>query len=114
MLVLQVCYAKELKEGFVEYAEEVAKLMVPLLKFYFHDDILLVQLKLCRNLNPPSLRGDQLSVKKVSVVLDSCTGPSGRSRVHAAVAGVCAGPGPPVPVRHVEVHVRPSCQSHRH
>ncbi|CAL1597860.1 unnamed protein product [Knipowitschia caucasica] len=35
-----VCYAKELKEGFMEYAEEVAKLMVPLLKFYFHDDIL--------------------------------------------------------------------------
>ncbi|XP_055020166.1 importin-5 [Boleophthalmus pectinirostris] len=34
-----VCYAKELKEGFVEYAEEVAKLMVPLLKFYFHDGV---------------------------------------------------------------------------
>lgn len=37
----QVCYAKELKEGFVEYTEQVVKLMVPLLKFYFHDDILL-------------------------------------------------------------------------
>uniref|UniRef100_A0A670KHC7 Importin-5 n=1 Tax=Podarcis muralis TaxID=64176 RepID=A0A670KHC7_PODMU len=36
-----VCYAKELKEGFVEYTEQVVKLMVPLLKFYFHDDILL-------------------------------------------------------------------------
>lgn len=36
----QVCYAKELKEGFVEYTEQVVKLMVPLLKFYFHDDIL--------------------------------------------------------------------------
>nr|XP_021523588.1 importin-5 [Aotus nancymaae] len=35
-----VCYAKELKEGFVEYTELVVKLMVPLLKFYFHDDIL--------------------------------------------------------------------------
>ncbi|CAL8301504.1 unnamed protein product [Gadus morhua 'NCC'] len=35
-----VCYAKELKEGFVEYTEQVVKLMVPLLKFYFHDDIL--------------------------------------------------------------------------
>ncbi|KAG8137568.1 hypothetical protein E2320_004795 [Naja naja] len=34
-----VCYAKELKEGFVEYTEQVVKLMVPLLKFYFHDDI---------------------------------------------------------------------------
>ena len=38
--LLQVCYAKELKEGFVEYTEQVVKLMVPLLKFYFHDDIL--------------------------------------------------------------------------
>lgn len=36
-----MCYAKELKEGFVEYTEQVVKLMVPLLKFYFHDDILL-------------------------------------------------------------------------
>lgn len=40
--VFQVCYAKELKEGFVEYTEQVVKLMVPLLKFYFHDDILLI------------------------------------------------------------------------
>lgn len=37
-----MCYAKELKEGFVEYTEQVVKLMVPLLKFYFHDDILLM------------------------------------------------------------------------
>uniref|UniRef100_H2YPJ6 Importin N-terminal domain-containing protein n=1 Tax=Ciona savignyi TaxID=51511 RepID=H2YPJ6_CIOSA len=35
-----VCYARELKEGFVDYVEEVVKLMGPLLKFYFHDDIL--------------------------------------------------------------------------
>lgn len=34
MLVL---YAKELKEGFAPYAEEVVQLMVPLLKFYFHE-----------------------------------------------------------------------------
>ncbi|CAC5392691.1 IPO5 [Mytilus coruscus] len=34
-----VCYARELKEGFAEYAEEVVKTMVPLLKFYFEDDI---------------------------------------------------------------------------
>lgn len=39
-VVFQVCYAKELKEGFAEYTEQVVKLMVPLLKFYFHDDIL--------------------------------------------------------------------------
>lgn len=34
-----VCYARELKEGFAPYAEEVAKLMVPMLKFYFHDGV---------------------------------------------------------------------------
>ncbi|XP_048834790.1 importin-5 [Brienomyrus brachyistius] len=34
-----VCYAKELKEGFVEYTEQVVKMMVPLLKFYFHDGV---------------------------------------------------------------------------
>ncbi|XP_033637766.1 importin-5-like isoform X2 [Asterias rubens] len=32
-----VCYARELKEAFADYTEEVAKIMVPLLKFYFHD-----------------------------------------------------------------------------
>lgn len=34
-----MCYAKELKEGFVDYTEQVVKLMVPLLKFYFHDGV---------------------------------------------------------------------------
>lgn len=34
-----VCYARELKEGFVNYAEEVVSLMVPMLKFYFHDGV---------------------------------------------------------------------------
>jgi importin-5 len=34
-----VCYARELKEGFVNYTEEVTKLMVPLFKFYFHDGV---------------------------------------------------------------------------
>ncbi|GAB1601055.1 importin-5-like [Argonauta hians] len=34
-----VCYAKELKEGFAEYTEEVVRLIVPLLKFVFHDDV---------------------------------------------------------------------------
>jgi hypothetical protein len=34
-----VCYAKELKEGFSSYTEEVTKLMVPLFKFYFHDGV---------------------------------------------------------------------------
>jgi hypothetical protein len=34
-----VCYARELKEGFADDAEEVVKLMVPMLKFYFHDGV---------------------------------------------------------------------------
>lgn len=34
-----VCYARELKEGFANYAEEVVSLMVPMLKFYFHDGV---------------------------------------------------------------------------
>ena len=34
-----VCYARELKEAFSDYTEEVVKLMVPLLKFYFHDGV---------------------------------------------------------------------------
>ena len=34
-----VCYARELKEHFVEYAEQTVWLMVPMLKFYFHDGV---------------------------------------------------------------------------
>lgn len=34
-----VCYARELKEGFADYAEQVVRLMIPLLKFYFHDGV---------------------------------------------------------------------------
>lgn len=34
-----VCYARELKEGFAPYTEEVVKLLVPLLKFCFHDGV---------------------------------------------------------------------------
>lgn len=34
-----VCYARELKGAFSDYVEEVTKLMVPLLKFYFHDGV---------------------------------------------------------------------------
>ncbi|XP_077293524.1 karyopherin beta 3 isoform X2 [Arctopsyche grandis] len=34
-----VCYARELKEGFAAYAEDVVKLMVSLFKFYFHDGV---------------------------------------------------------------------------
>jgi len=34
-----VCYARELKEHFADYCEEVVTLMVPMLKFYFHDGV---------------------------------------------------------------------------
>ena len=34
-----VCYARELKEHFVDYTEQTVKLMVPMLKFYFHDGV---------------------------------------------------------------------------
>ncbi len=34
-----VCYARELKEHFVDYAEQTVRLMVPMLKFYFHDGV---------------------------------------------------------------------------
>jgi len=33
------CYADELEEGFFPYVDEVAKLMVPLLKFFYHDGV---------------------------------------------------------------------------
>lgn len=33
------CYADELKEGFYPYVEQVTQLMVPLLKFYFHEEV---------------------------------------------------------------------------
>lgn len=34
-----VCYAKELKEAFSPYADEVVKIMVGHIKFYFHDGL---------------------------------------------------------------------------
>ena len=33
------CYADELKEGFYPYVEQVTGIMVPLLKFYFHEGV---------------------------------------------------------------------------
>ncbi|KAL0280849.1 UNVERIFIED_CONTAM: hypothetical protein PYX00_002016 [Menopon gallinae] len=33
------CYARYLGDGFADYAEDVVKLMVPLLKFYFHEGV---------------------------------------------------------------------------
>ena len=34
-----VCYARELKEGFGDYVDQVSELMIPLLKLYFHDGV---------------------------------------------------------------------------
>ncbi|CAB4063018.1 IPO5 [Lepeophtheirus salmonis] len=34
-----VCYARELKEHFVDYVEDTVKLMVPMLKFLLHDKV---------------------------------------------------------------------------
>lgn len=34
-----VCYARELKHGFVTYVEETVKILIPLLKFYFHEGV---------------------------------------------------------------------------
>ncbi|PSC74524.1 ARM repeat-containing [Micractinium conductrix] len=33
------CYADELREGFYPYVEQVTQIMVPLLKFYFNEDV---------------------------------------------------------------------------
>ena len=33
------CYANELKEGFYPYVEPVMQLMLPLLKFYVHEEV---------------------------------------------------------------------------
>lgn len=34
-----VCYARELREPFAPYVEQVARIVVPHLKFYFHDGV---------------------------------------------------------------------------
>lgn len=34
-----VCYVDELREGFFPFVKEVTDLMVPLLKFYFHEEV---------------------------------------------------------------------------
>lgn len=33
------CYMDELKQGFLPYVKQVADIMVPLLKFYFHEEV---------------------------------------------------------------------------
>lgn len=33
------CYADELKDGFFPYVQKVSEIMVPLLKFWFHEEV---------------------------------------------------------------------------
>lgn len=33
------CYAEELREGFLPYVQQVTDIMVPLLKFWFHEEV---------------------------------------------------------------------------
>lgn len=98
----QVCYAKELKEGFVEYTEQVVKLMVPLLKFYFHDDILSLS-------NVPVHRAQSISLSACPIempfFLNCATRAGGRSRVHAPPPGVRTGARACIPHRDVAFHV---------
>lgn len=34
-----VCYAREMKESFAPYCQQVLDIMVPLLDFYFNDEV---------------------------------------------------------------------------
>lgn len=45
-----VCYARELKHAFVPYLEETAKILVPHLKFYFHEGV-----RMAAAQSPPAL-----------------------------------------------------------
>lgn len=45
-----VCYARELKQAFVPYLEETAKILVPHLKFYFHEGV-----RMAAAQSPPAL-----------------------------------------------------------
>ncbi|XP_054709669.1 importin-5-like [Uloborus diversus] len=55
-----VCYARELKEGFAAYVEDTVKLMVPMLKFYFHDGVRIAAAEILPCLlDCAKIRGDQ-------------------------------------------------------
>lgn len=34
-----LCYVDELAEGFLPYVKQVVEIMVPLLKFFFHEEV---------------------------------------------------------------------------
>ncbi|XP_076939883.1 uncharacterized protein LOC143608843 [Bidens hawaiensis] len=54
------CYADELKEGFFPWIDQVAPLLVPLLKFYFHEEVR----KAAVSAMPELLRSAKLAVEK--------------------------------------------------
>ncbi|KAF3442233.1 hypothetical protein FNV43_RR16149 [Rhamnella rubrinervis] len=54
------CYADELKEGFFPYIDQVAPTLVPLLKFYFHEEVR----KAAVSAMPELLRSAKLAVEK--------------------------------------------------
>ncbi|KAL7168809.1 hypothetical protein ACSBR2_033944 [Camellia fascicularis] len=54
------CYADELKEGFFPWIDQVAPTMVPLLKFYFHEEVR----KAAVSAMPELLRSAKLAVEK--------------------------------------------------
>ncbi|XP_047975909.1 importin-5-like isoform X2 [Salvia hispanica] len=54
------CYADELKEGFYPWIDQVAPTLVPLLKFYFHEEVR----KAAVSAVPERLRSAKLAVEK--------------------------------------------------
>ncbi|KAI3935949.1 hypothetical protein MKX01_021900 [Papaver californicum] len=54
------CYADELKEGFYPWIDQVAPILVPLLKFYFHEEVR----KAAVSAMPELLRSAKLAVEK--------------------------------------------------
>ncbi|KAL9274571.1 Importin-5-like protein [Drosera capensis] len=54
------CYADELKEGFYPWTDQVAPIMVPLLKFYFHEEVR----RAAVSAMPELLRSAKLAVAK--------------------------------------------------
>ncbi|GAA0141371.1 transporter [Lithospermum erythrorhizon] len=54
------CYADELKEGFYPWIDQVAPILVPLLKFYFHEEVR----KAAVSAMPELLRSAKLAIEK--------------------------------------------------
>ncbi|KAL9255453.1 Importin-5-like protein [Drosera capensis] len=54
------CYADELKEGFFPWVDQVATILVPLLKFYFHEEVR----KASVSAMPELLRSSKLAIEK--------------------------------------------------